>query len=116
MSRPKRGDIIIAKFDPTDGAMKFGVTSTLLVVSNDTLHGVTDFVWVCPLSYETEYGPYHVILDEKTCPPRSGTVLCEYVSYFNIMANKYDVVGHLPDEVLAKVRSVLCDIFLVLEL
>ena len=111
MSRPKRGDIIIAKFDPTDGAMKFGVTSTLLVVSNDTLHGVTDFVWVCPLSYETEYGPYHVILDEKTCPPRSGTVLCEYVSYFNIMANKYDVVGHLPDEVLAKVCSVLCDIF-----
>lgn len=39
MSRPKRGDIIIAKFDTTDGAMKFGVTSTLLVVSNDTLHG-----------------------------------------------------------------------------
>lgn len=104
MVKLKQGDIIKLNFDPQSGHEQAGYRPAL-VVSNDVYNQKTNLVIVCPISNTPNDFPLHVKLDSRTVT--TGSILCQHIKALDVISRGYEVVEHLPDDILQEVFDIL---------
>jgi mRNA interferase MazF len=98
----KQGDIIKIDFSPTAGHEQRGYRPAV-VVSNDFAISKTNVVYVAPITNSLRHFPLHVMLDNRT--ETTGEILCEQVKAVDLNARQFELVEHLPGDMLEEVLT-----------
>jgi mRNA interferase MazF len=106
---PSRGDVFMAKLDPTQGSEQAG-TRPVAVVSRNAINHNSSVVVVVPMSdranFEKIY-PSQVLIRKGTGGlPFDSVAMCEQVRAITVSRlNRY--IGHIPDGIMQEIDSAL---------
>lgn len=101
---PRKGDFIIANFDPQTGHEQKGRRPGL-VVSNDLFNERTGLVIVCPVTTTDRGYPFHVAVSGD--PRIKGFVMVEQVKSVDYRARNATFAGKASNVVLDSTLSIL---------
>lgn len=99
---PDRGYLAYVNFDPRVGHEQSG-NRPAVVLSPYGYHAKTPYVIVCPITTNKAPYPFKVELPEGL--PVSGAVLVDQVKSIDRWARGCDIVGIVPDHVMADIRG-----------
>jgi mRNA interferase MazF len=101
---PKRGDFIIANFDPQSGHEQKG-RRPALVVSKDLFNRITGMAIVCPITNTDKRHPLHVAVPSNSS--LTGFVMVEQVKALDYGSRGAHFVERAPVELINEVLAVL---------
>jgi mRNA interferase MazF len=104
---PDRGYLAYVNFDPRVGHEQSG-NRPAVILSPYAYHAKTPYIIVCPITSNMTPYPFKVALPEGL--PISGAVLVDQVKSVDRWARGCDVVGSLPNEVMADIRGRLASL------
>jgi mRNA interferase MazF len=99
---PDRGYLAWVNFDPRVGHDQSG-NRPAVILSPYGYHAKTPYMIVCPISSDTTPYPFKVVLPVGLAI--SGAVLVDQVKSVDRWARGCDIVGLVPDDVMADIRG-----------
>ncbi len=99
---PDRGYLAYVNFDPRLGHEQSG-NRPAVILSPYVYHAKTPYMIVCPITSNVTPYPFKVALPDGL--PISGAVLVDQVKSVDRWARGCDVVGILPNDVMADIRG-----------
>jgi mRNA interferase MazF len=99
---PDRGYLAWVNFDPRVGHEQSG-NRPAVILSPYGYHAKTPYMIVCPISSNITPYPFKVVL--PTGLPISGAVLVDQVKSVDRWARGCDIVGVVPNDVMADIRG-----------
>ncbi len=99
---PDRGYLARVNFDPRVGHEQSG-NRPAVVLSPYGYHAKTPFVVVCPITSNLTPYPFKVVLPQGL--PISGAVLVDQIKSVDRWRRGCDIVGVLPEPVMADIRG-----------
>lgn len=107
--RVHRGDIVIVKFDPTEGSEQQG-TRPCLVVQNDVGNANAPTTIVVPFTtaFDDQLYPFEVLVPAEECALREDSVaLCSHIRTISIEHRITENLGSIPTDRMDEVDSAL---------
>jgi len=104
---PDRGYLAWVNLDPRVGREQSGNRPTV-ILSPYGYHAKTPYVIVCPITSNMTPYPFKVALPEGL--PISGAVLVDQIKSIDRWARGCDIVGILPESVMADIRGRLASL------
>lgn len=101
---PKKGDILVATFDPQSGHEQKG-RRPALVISNDLFNRRTGLAVVCPITNTNRGFPFHVPIPASL--PVTGFIMVEQVKSIDFSTRRARKIESIPAETLDEVLSIL---------
>ena len=101
---PKKGDFIVATFDPQSGHEQKG-RRPALVISNSLFNKATGLAIVCPVTNTSRNIPFHIEVSEKSS--LTGFIMVEQVKSIDYISRRVKFIEKADDELLNEVLSVL---------
>jgi len=101
---PKKGDILVATFDPQSGHEQKG-RRPALVISNDLFNGRTGLAVVCPITNTNRGFPFHVPIPASLTV--TGFIMVEQVKSIDFKTRRARKIESIPEETLDEVLSIL---------
>jgi len=99
---PDRGYLAYVNFDPRMGHEQSG-NWPAVVLSPYGYHGSTPFMIVCPITKNLKPYPFKVMIPEGL--PIQGAVLVDQIKSVDRWARGCNIVGILPEAVMADIRG-----------
>ncbi len=103
--KPKQGDIIIVKLDPTKGSEQAG-TRPVLVISQDLHNEKQKMIFACPITNSKRNYPTHIPIGER-CNNITGFVMCEQLKALDYEKRAVKLIDRASDELLEDVLEIL---------
>jgi mRNA interferase MazF len=101
---PDRGDAIWLTFDPQAGHEQAG-RRPALVLSPLAYNDKVGLALLCPITSQVKGYPFEVVIPGEQ--EIVGVVLADQVKSLDWRARRAEVIGHLPDSVVAEVMEKL---------
>ena len=95
---PDRGDVVWLSFSPQVGHEQAG-RRPAVVISPAVYNGKTGLALFCPITNQAKGYPFEVAIPNSL--PVSGVVLADHLKSLDWKARKAELIGCLPEEVLA---------------
>jgi mRNA interferase MazF len=99
---PDQGSLAYVNFDPRVGHEQSG-NRPAVIISPYGYHAKTPYMIVCPITSNTTAYPFKVMLPEGLAV--GGAVLVDQVKSVDRRARGCNVVGVVPNEVMADIRG-----------
>lgn len=104
---PGAGDLAWVDFDPGVGREQAGRRPALILTPYD-YHAKTPYMVVCPITSNTKPYAFKVVLPDGL--PIQGAVLVDQIKSVDQWARGCDIVGRVPERVMADVRGLLASL------
>ena len=104
---PDRGYLAWVNLDPRIGHEQWG-NRPVVILSPYVYHAKTPYIIMCPITSNRAPYPFKVELPEGL--PISGAVLVDQVKSVDRWARGCDIVGIVPDPVMADIRGRLASL------
>ena len=104
---PDRGDLAWVNLDPRVGHEQSG-NRPIVIVSPYGYHARTPYIVICPITSNLKPYPFKVILPDGL--PIKGAVLVDQIKSVDRWARGCDVVGRVPEDVMADIRGRLASL------
>ncbi|MGD1120107.1 MAG: type II toxin-antitoxin system PemK/MazF family toxin [Dehalococcoidales bacterium] len=101
---PKKGDFIIANFNPQSGHEQKGFRPAL-VISTTPFNKLTGLVIVCPLTSSERGFPLHVSVTDN--PDVHGFIMVEQVKSIDYKTRQVKPIGKASQDLLEEVLAIL---------
>lgn len=104
---PEMGDLAWVNLDPRVGHEQSGNRPTV-ILSPYGYHAKTPYIVICPITSNLKPYPFKVVLPGGL--PIQGAVLVDQVKSVDRWARGCDVVGRVPEDVMADIRGRLASL------
>lgn len=110
----KTGDIIKMNMSPAKGHEQKGYRPAI-VVSEESVHRLTDLIWTLPITHTDKGYPTHVPINKRTknnetegiVNPITGCVLCEKIKAIDLMARSARLTDEADQELIEECKKII---------